>query len=220
MTKITVSRVNKEFDRFCHGQSLDHPLLHIEGVDNFPRRMVLRELRRLLELRETYRRSGDLDAYVFLHRPKFRWDACLMLGVRELTPEYLTLLGRLWCLNGVYRATMSIIWPYLHLPEIRHMMTDDEQSFLESIPDGTPLYRAAAPYPDAGSSWTLNRAVSEDYAKLYGKVPIVTTAYRRDDAVLYFARAGEDEVIMRNVRGFQIVEDYAAIGHGLRSCDH
>lgn len=219
MTKITVSRVNKEFDRFCHGQSLDHPLLHMDGVDNFPRRMVLRELQRLLELRETYRRRGDLDAFVFLHRPKFRWDACLTLGVTELTPEYFALLGRLWCLNGLYRATMSVIWSYLGHPEIRHMMTDDEQSFLESIPDGTPLYRAAAPYPDAGSSWTLNRAVSDDYAEFYGKVRIVTTAYRRDDAVLYFARAGEDEVIMRNVRDFQIVEDSGAVGCDMSPID-
>ncbi|TWW08971.1 hypothetical protein E3A20_18990 [Planctomyces bekefii] len=98
------------------------------------------------------------------------------------------------------------------------MMTEDEQAFLASIPDGTPLYRAAAPYPNAGSSWTLIRAVSEDYAKLYGGVPIVTTAYRREEAVLYFSRAGEDEVIVNNAGRFEVICSQAELLRGAEEC--
>jgi len=81
-------------------------------------------------------------------------------------------------------------------PFKRFLMTIEEETFFNGLPDPVTAYRAQASVGDCGISWTLNREFVERYAINTGRQFIVERMFPKNRIIAYFNRRNEQEVII------------------------
>ena len=128
------------------------------------RRLSLDEARRRLRFADSYSRMDDVIELCFAMQ----------------TTDWYTLLGEEWtgCDNiGLYRLALQKLVP--STGPVAEMMSLEERSAYDSLPDRLTLYRGCGHINKLGASWSLDRTVAARFPYLNRyrqKRPILVTA--------------------------------------------
>lgn len=121
-----------------------------------------------------------------------RMDALMHLHGMMDFPDWLVLLGELWCNCdniGAYKDDLVEIlkeWlddPLVTIPEL---MCPDERAAFDAIPDEVRIYRGCGPRNMNGLSWSLSRRVAIEFP--------FKRRYRADQPILLTARVRKDRI--------------------------
>jgi len=111
-------------------------------------------------------------------------------------PCYWEILRSMWIANGKMENLLTFRQMFnSKRPFKRYLMTIEEETAFNALPDPVTAFRAPAKVGDIGISWTLNREFVERYAKSYGR-QIVERSFPKSRITAYFNRRNEQEVIV------------------------
>lgn len=196
------------FDMRSGGKGLNSPLvqeiMHRPGYGG----MANKQYEAKKAARDQYEREGSIAGYIYIHERPYRFDAFT---------EY---LSRHEVAHRVFWKTLAGIWTdseniYQNLDEWRELwetkrpakpyaMMPKEKARLAALPDTFTVYRGIShPFPDAGLSWTLDKARARWFAERYAhrakdaRVRVGTV--RKADVHALFLGRNETEIVASQV---------------------
>jgi hypothetical protein len=155
----------------------------------------------------------EWDTYIWLHERPWRIDALRKLAPRLNDEEYFRLLRSVWtdseCLWQYRRQLRSLLAPRgRNLAARRYLMTDEELTVFDSLPDPVVVYRGCGRGNRLGWSWTLDRKQGEWFARRFISLDggrfgglILVAQCQRSSVVAHFNSRSENEIVIdpRNV---------------------
>ena len=111
-------------------------------------------------------------------------------------PSYWEMLRTMWIANGKMENLNAFKQMFQSKrPFKRFLMTIEEESAFNELPDIVIAYRVQAKSVDIGISWTLSREFVEQYAKKLNRV-IIERQFQKTKIIAYFNRRDEQEIIV------------------------
>lgn len=186
------------------GPVIKHPLVFSIPHSHQLNALANERLRQKLLALEVATRQHDWSQYLFLHERPYRIHAFAQVADRLDDVAYWRELGYLW-IDSENIADNHDLWRDLLQDENRcaqrsQIMTADERAVWAALPDRVRVYRGFnEPGRALGMSWSLKRAVAQRFALRFGysgATRIATGFVSKAEVVAYFARRGEDEVVV------------------------
>lgn len=179
-------------------QMLRHPLLYavpyseqMNAIYNLQYKARRINIQKSLE-------DNDWGAYVFWHEKPHRFSAFEAIVESLTDAEYWELLGQIW-------IGSENLWQVDNLAQLMNsdrpgrpsIMDAAELEAFELLPRILTIHRGHKAHNKYGWSWTLDLAKAEWFAnRLRGAGQVSTITIYKSEALAYFSRRGEEEIVI------------------------
>jgi len=196
------------------GRCLKHPLVFGVPYHEMMNNMYNKSYEAKLKMLDQTLDEKRFGSYVFIHERPHRFEALANISESLSNKEYWKLLGEVWVdSENIWQQEEMGYIPDLILsdrPDRHLLMDEEEQEFMQSLPDEVILYRGHDEKNQCGYSWTFSYFKARWFAKRFnpgnlGKVSVTTC--RREEILAVFLGRGEFEAVIipqrKNIKLFR-----------------
>lgn len=178
-----------------------HPLVYWIGPINVD--MINAMYKQKLEATVRALDEGNYSQYIMLHERPYRLQAFLDVSDEMSNDDYWSILGDIW--TDTENQWQNIDdWQMLlesDRPNRELIMTEDERSQLEKLPEVITIYRGyQRGKNDNGLSWTTDRSKADWFARRLAREDddpaVAERQINKKDVVAFFSRRGENEIVL------------------------